>query len=237
MSPRLASLLSAGCVLLSTAAHATDRESLRPGAARGTVRYRGRATIRPATAVPRDQNVCGKEQADRSLEVGPDGGLANAVVWLSSVKHKGALAPVSGALLDQRACVFEPRVQAVTTGTKVKLNNSDLVLHSVNALLGGGTTFNVAMPLKDFPLFTKPLQKPGIIRVRCDAGHDWMAAFIHVFDHPHFAVTGSDGRFEIPDVPEGDHTLTVWHERVEAQRTVKVKIARGTPTTADVTLR
>jgi plastocyanin len=237
MSPRIASFLSAVCVILSTTAHAADGESSRLGAARGTVRYRGRETIRPATAVPRDQNVCGKEQADRSLEIGPDGVLANAVVWLSGVKHKGALAPVSGALLDQRACVFEPRVQAVTTGTKVKLNNSDLVLHSVNALLDGGTTFNVAMPTKDFPLFTKPLQKQGIIQVRCEAGHDWMAAFIHVFDHLHFTVTGSDGRFEIPGIPEGDHTLAVWHERVKATLMVKVKIARGTPTTADVELR
>jgi len=40
-----------------------------------------------------------------------------------------------------------------------------------------------------------------------------MTAYIGVVSHPYFAVTGSDGTFEIDNVPVGTYTILTWHER------------------------
>ena len=71
--------------------------------------------------------------------------------------------------------------------------------------------------------------------IKCDV-HNWMNAYIHIFDHPFYAVTGKDGSFEIPNLPPGEYELTVWHElqafkadrqmisvTIEAGKTAKVQ--------------
>lgn len=45
-----------------------------------------------------------------------------------------------------------------------------------------------------------------------------MRAYIHVFDHPHFATAREDGGFSIGGVPPGTYTLVAWHERFEPVR-------------------
>jgi hypothetical protein len=42
--------------------------------------------------------------------------------------------------------------------------------------------------------------------------HAWMLGFVHVFDHPYFAVTNEQGIFSIPDLPPGNYVLKAWHE-------------------------
>jgi hypothetical protein len=44
--------------------------------------------------------------------------------------------------------------------------------------------------------------------------HDWMRGYVRVFDHPYFAVTDANGRFEIKDAPAGNWRLVVWQESV-----------------------
>ena len=39
-----------------------------------------------------------------------------------------------------------------------------------------------------------------------------MLGFVHIFDHPFFAVTDNKGSFSIPNVPAGTYTLKAWHE-------------------------
>jgi hypothetical protein len=40
-----------------------------------------------------------------------------------------------------------------------------------------------------------------------------MNIYVAVLDHPYFAVSGSDGRFEMAGVPAGRQSIEVWHER------------------------
>jgi len=54
------------------------------------------------------------------------------------------------------------------------------------------------------------------IPTRCDV-HPWMAAFINVFDHPYFAVSGDDGSFAIDQLPPGDYVIEAWHETLGTQ--------------------
>jgi carboxypeptidase family protein len=47
-----------------------------------------------------------------------------------------------------------------------------------------------------------------------------------VVDHPYFAVTGPDGRFEIPPLAPGRYTIEVRHERYRAV-TREVEVGTG----------
>ena len=58
---------------------------------------------------------------------------------------------------------------------------------------------------------TQKIRHSGLLRLVCDT-HAWMLGFIHVFDHPFFAVTDENGAFTLSGVPAGTYTLKVWHE-------------------------
>ena len=51
------------------------------------------------------------------------------------------------------------------------------------------------------------------IKVTCNI-HPWMNAWVGVFDHPYFAVTDADGKFQIPLAPAGNYRLVVWQESI-----------------------
>jgi len=55
-------------------------------------------------------------------------------------------------------------------------------------------------------------KKPGIVRVFCNI-HPTMSEVIAVLDTPWFTVSDAAGAFEIHDVPPGNYTLHVFHER------------------------
>jgi plastocyanin len=193
----------------------------------GTVRIAATRPVLPAVPVLKDAQVCGREVADEKIVLGAGGGLANVVVWLKGAAPRRP-GPTRGATLDQVACRYHPHVQAVTVGTTLALLNNDAVLHNVHATTDGGpvpvTVFNVAMPFKGENVPTV-LRRPGAMSVRCDAGHAWMSAYIHVFDHPYFAVTDVEGRFTIKDVPPGRYTIEYWHEPLDEHSRATVKSA------------
>jgi Polysaccharide lyase family 4, domain II len=43
-------------------------------------------------------------------------------------------------------------------------------------------------------------------------------AYIAVFNHPYFQVTGTDGSFDLKNVPPGTYTLVAWHELYGTQQ-------------------
>jgi hypothetical protein len=50
-----------------------------------------------------------------------------------------------------------------------------------------------------------------------------MSAFIHVFDHPYFAITDATGSFHLTEVPSGIYKLQIWHEQFGTrEKTIKV---------------
>jgi hypothetical protein len=119
--------------------------------------------------------------------------------------------------------VFEPHVQVIRTGM-IDIVNNDPVLHNTHGYYGTATAFNVALPLQGGRV-TKPLRRPGVVRVDCDA-HGWMEGWIYVVDNPYYVQTGADGTFTIGDVPPGSYTLVVWQEHAgltEVPVTVKAK--------------
>lgn len=169
-------------------------------------------------------SVCGEETEDRSLVVGGEGSLAHAVVAL---KDGAALpaprAPQPEPVLDQQRCLYEPPVLAARAGSQLTLRNSDPLVHNVRASHGANRSFfNVGMPLEGMTVRRQLPKEPAAVPIRCDV-HPWMRALVRTFDHGYFATSGADGRFRL-EVPEGTHTLVLWHERLpEVARTVNVK--------------
>ena len=218
--------------------------ALAGGTIAGTVRADPRLPAPPAIRITKDAAVCGAEAKGESLVMTADGGVANVVVSIQGRRPGVPPAPTAGAGVDQARCRYVPHVQAVTVGTTLSVVNADAVLHNVHGTrwLDGAhvTVFNVAMPLKGQRLPVL-LDRPGTLKLRCDAGHPWMSAYVRVFDHPYFAVTDAAGRFAIRDVPAGEHTLEYWHEPFGDQQapltaTVTVHVRDGKATTSDWTL-
>jgi hypothetical protein len=64
---------------------------------------------------------------------------------------------------------------------------------------------------------TRTFDKPEVmVPFKCDV-HGWMSAHGGVVPHPFFAVTKSDGTFEITGLPAGTYTIETWHERFGPQ--------------------
>ena len=60
--------------------------------------------------------------------------------------------------------------------------------------------------------FERTFTEPEVmVPFKCDV-HGWMNAWVGVLDHPYFAVTGSDGAFDMSDLPPGDYVIEAWHE-------------------------
>jgi hypothetical protein len=115
-------------------------------------------------------------------------------------------------VIDIPCCRFEPHALALREGQVLVVRNSAKIAH--NARLDGGPKnelVNVILGVgkqhecKNLKADTIP------IRLVCNI-HPWMGAWIRVFDHPYFAVTDADGKFEIKNAPAGEWRLFVWQE-------------------------
>jgi hypothetical protein len=59
-----------------------------------------------------------------------------------------------------------------------------------------------------------------------------MQAWVGVFTHPFFKVTGPDGKFTISGLDAGTYTITAWHEKLGTQ-TATVTVGANETKTAD----
>jgi plastocyanin len=154
---------------------------------------------------------------ERSLEV-DDGGLKNAVVWIEEGLEGWVFAPpAEPAVLDQKGCIYEPRVAAAMVGQPVQFLNSDPEAHNVHGRPQVVRSWNFMMSRQGSER-TLYFDKPEIgIRIGCDI-HPWMMAFLSIVPNPYFGVSGAGGEVEFAGVPPGDYGLAVWHETLGTQK-------------------
>jgi uncharacterized protein YjdB len=57
-----------------------------------------------------------------------------------------------------------------------------------------------------------------------------MSAYVSVFTHPFFSVTGTDGKFTISGLDAGTYEITAWHERLGTQTASVTVAATGAKT-------
>src|SRR5216117_1215824 len=143
------------------------------GTIAGQVVYLGNVPIKKIIPT-KDKEVCGSPRDEPQILVGPDKGVEDAVVYLKDVaKGKAWGKPDKTPVLDQEKCKFDRPVQVIRPGA-IDILNSDPVLHNTHGFYGKRTAFNLALPDKGARV-TRELERPGLVRVECDA-HGWMLA-------------------------------------------------------------
>ena len=160
------------------------------------------------------------------VEVNENGTLKNVLVYVKDGLGNKKFSPPSAKVeFDQVGCMYHPHVLGIQVGQPLLVKNGDPTLHNVHSLSKENDQFNIAQPKKGM-VFTKTFDKAETFKVKCEV-HSWMNAWIGVFKHPFFAVTGDDGTFDLKKLPAGEYTIEAWHEKYGTQ-TIKVKVpAKG----------
>jgi len=180
----------------------------------GVVRLDGPAPKRtPIPLTPESRKLYKTPPLSEDAIVGPDGGVANVFVYVKEGLPAGKTyaTPGKAGLLDQQKSMFRPRVQGVLVGQDFLMRNSDPVIQNVRSLSEENRPFNIGQPANTPDRKKIFKESEGPIEVRCDF-HPWMKAFFFVMDHPFFAVSNEQGKFEIKGLPSGKYTLAIWHE-------------------------
>lgn len=191
------------------------------------------------TPLKEDAN-CGKLHAEMPTThfyvTDSKGELADVVVSLEGMSGKSTGASAPPAELDQKGCEYVPQILAVQTDQKIVIKNSDPVLHNVHDLpnVAGNKEQNMAQMPGGADLtfsFSKP---EDFLKFKCDV-HPWMFAWVSVFDHPYFAVSGKDGTFKIGNVPPGKYKIRAMHRKAGSV-TQEVEVTDTAPAKVDFTL-
>ena len=201
-----------GVAIVTLVAGVTTPRVASGGSVKGTVILKGAAPEPRKVAVTIDQYVCGKEKNAEDLLASPQGGIRNAVVWLDKAPP-GTIAatPPATATMDQKDCLFAPRVVIVPAGGRIDFLNSDRLLHNLHSTPSNNPPFNRTQPKGR--TITISFSQPEIIRVTCDL-HSWMRGWVVVADHPFYALTDGEGQFTLQRLPAGRYTLRAWQERL-----------------------
>jgi hypothetical protein len=136
--------------------------------------------------------VCVKEGKGTTTEfiLAEGGALQNVFVYVKDgLGNRTFQTPSSPVVLDQKGCHYRPHVFGIMVGQPLEVLNSDP--HTFSA-------------------------KEVMVPFKCDV-HGWMNAYVGVLDHPYFATSGSDGKFELKGLPPGTYTIEAWHEKLGAQ--------------------
>ena len=169
--------------------------------------------------------------------VGSKGELADVIVSLQGVSGKSTGASAPPMVLDQKGCEYVPSIFAVQTDQKIMIKNSDPILHNVHDIPaeGSGNKEKNEAQLPNGPDLTFSFSKPeNFLKFKCDA-HQWMFAWVSIFDHPYFAVSSKDGSFKIANVPPGKYKIQAAHRKAGVV-TQEVEVKEGEPAKVDFTL-
>jgi hypothetical protein len=127
------------------------------------------------------RQYAGKRALQEFVIRSADGGLVNAFIDLQG-KFPVAKATAEPVTLDQRGCLYTPRVLGMQVGQTLQIKNNDSLLHNVHSLSTRGNAFNVSQP-QAVMVYKVQLKNPDVImRIKCDV-HSWMTAYLGVEPH------------------------------------------------------
>ena len=184
------------------------------GAITGTVDIDGSAPLAAIIRPTADQNVCGNSIVEKNLALAGTR-IGGAIVWVTDIRNGKAFPLERRFELANANCMFDPYVQAMSTGGTLNVSNDDRVLHTNRFInVGTGQIAGIA-PFNDdgevVPL--DHFKEPAQIEVVSDR-HPWAHAWIAVLDHPYYAQTAANGTFTIEGIPPGRYLVRAWHPAV-----------------------
>ena len=202
----------------STPAIATNGAAVDAAAAgtvSGTVQLNGTAPKMKSINMAAEPS-CARQHAtpvtSQEAIVGKNGALENVVIYLQGDFSKYKFdTPQNPATITQKGCMYDPHIVALETGQSFQVVNADPVTHNIHPLPKDNCEWNESQP-PGAPAIDRNFSHEEVaIPVKCNI-HPWMKAYVAVFNHPYFAVTGADGSFDLKNVPPGSYTLIAWHE-------------------------
>lgn len=179
----------------------------------GSVNFEG---IVPKGSVLSLPAVCAKENSNPALSnevLVENGKLQNVVIRVIKGlegKEYSSDIPTNPVLLDQKGCVYHPRVAVAVPGQKIIVQNSDQEFHNVHYISEKEGEKNVSQPTKGIKS-TFSFSEPQLVKFKCDL-HPWMGAIAIITDNPFSSVSNSNGEFSLLNLPDGNYTVEAWHE-------------------------
>lgn len=197
------------------------------------------ATLALALAISGHPIVAAHAAELRGRVVASDGtGVAGAIVFVRTPvpPPTGSGTPAPTAIMDQVDKQFVPHVLAIAAGTAVRFPNRDQIHHHVYSF---SRVKSFDLPLSKGEEAAPVLfDSPGVVKVGCNI-HDWMMGVILVVPTPCFATTDDGGAFVLRDVPNGEVTITAWHEASDTpidEATQRLTITEAPPPDRTFTL-
>lgn len=215
--------------------YAQPRGPARTGTITGHVTFAGTPPGNPVIRMGMDPTCAdlnrGRMVIQEEALVARDGSVGNVFVRLDGTFPQTPI-PSAPVVIEQRDCVYGPRVVGVRVGQTLQIRNDDDLLHNVHSSSASSNSFNVGQPKAGLVFTVTPRTPEVMVRLGCDV-HRWMTAFVGVVAHPYFAVTDATGRFTIANVPAGTYLLKTWHEQF-GERSTQITVRAGAAVNADL---
>ena len=183
---------------------------------KGKIAFEGAAPTPKKLSTSSDPNCKNPNLVSEEVVVS-DGGLENVIIYVSGgdITGKSFPAATEQKTLDQQGCHYIPHALTLQVGQPLKIVNSDDTAHNVHAWAMINMPFNESQSSKGVETIKKFDKEEITFPVRCDV-HNWMNAFVGVFNHPLHTVSGKGGAFEMK-LPAGTYEVTAIHETLGKQ--------------------
>jgi Carboxypeptidase regulatory-like domain len=182
------------------------------GTVSGKVTYEGTPAKAKAIDMSKEPS-CAKQHTTpittETVVTGPNNSLGNVVVYISAGAPDDA-PPSQPAKFEQKGCQYLPHVLAFQVNQPLEVVNDDQTSHNIHPLPKVNREWNKSQP-PGSPAIVDKYDKPEFIPVKCNV-HPWMHGNFAVMKNSHYAVSGEDGGFKLPNLPPGKYTVTAWHE-------------------------
>jgi plastocyanin len=185
----------------------------------GTITFEGKAPkMKPLRLDADPICVANNEIAPKKewLILDENKGVKNVLVFVTEGLNIDYSPPEEPVVIDQKGCIYSPHVLGIMAGQQLDILNNDGTLHNIHALPKVNKEFNKAQPRSKKKLSVKFEKPEAPFKIKCDV-HPWMGAYIGVFDHPCFSVSGDDGTYIISDLKPGEYVIEAWHEKLGSQ--------------------
>jgi hypothetical protein len=163
--------------------------------------------------------------------------LANVVVYVRGepLAPYSFETPSATVTLEHRGCQYVPHVLGIQTLQTLKILNNDPTTQNTHAMPKLNPDWNQSQPVGSGPLELR-FRSPELFVPMKDNQHPWEKAYVGVFSHPFFSVSGTDGSYKISGLPPGQYTVVAWHEKL-GEQTVDLFLAGSEQKTLDFTFK
>ena len=163
--------------------------------------------------------------------------LANVVVYVRGelLNSYSFDAPSPDVTLEHKGCRYEPHVLGMQTLQTLRIVNSDPTTHNTHPTPKNNREWNQSQPPGAAALEQRFAWPELFIPIK-DNQHPWEKAYVGVFSHPFFSVSGTDGSYKISGLPPGQYTVVAWHERL-GEQTLDVFLAGSEQKNLDFTFK